>query len=421
MLCPLVLMPAVPAVSSTELDRVRAREAAAARDLEESSAQVRAAGLAVATVQAKLATAEQQAAASRGRLAAATVVADAARRTAAAAERERAAAARDLEIADRAVERSRTEIDRLARSAYRHGRLAEVRTVMDASSPRDLVRRAGLLRAVMRSRSATVDQVSSARLDVAASAADLRARAREADAAQQRVVAAEQRARQMADLAAAAAAEVSQLLRDERAQLRAAEGLREQDRRDYVAAQAESAALAARIRAAARRAAAEREAARRRAAAAAAAPQSSREGPASRSRPPRSGQMLWPAQGPMTSGYGYRTHPIYGDRRLHAGIDIGAGSGSTIIAATAGTVLAAYYSDSYGNLTVIDHGSIGGAPITTAYAHQSQIMVSEGQDVAAGQTIGRVGTTGNSTGPHLHFEVRRDGEPVDPERYVERP
>ena len=131
--------------------------------------------------------------------------------------------------------------------------------------------------------------------------------------------------------------------------------------------------------------------------------------------------MLWPSDGPMTSDYGYRTHPIYGDRRLHAGIDIGSGMGAAVVAATGGTVLLSYYSESYGNLIVVDHGTIDGAQITTAYAHQSERLAQEGEAVAAGEIIGRVGSTGNSTGPHLHFEVRRDGEPVDPMNYVDEP
>jgi murein DD-endopeptidase MepM/ murein hydrolase activator NlpD len=127
--------------------------------------------------------------------------------------------------------------------------------------------------------------------------------------------------------------------------------------------------------------------------------------------------MTWPANGRLTSRYGWRTHPIYGDRRMHAGIDIGAGQGVPIVAADDGVVLLSYYSSGYGNLTVIDHG--GG--LTTSYAHQSAMLVSDGQRVARGQMIGRAGSTGNVTGPHLHFEVRIDGDPVDPLNYVNPP
>jgi murein DD-endopeptidase MepM/ murein hydrolase activator NlpD len=123
--------------------------------------------------------------------------------------------------------------------------------------------------------------------------------------------------------------------------------------------------------------------------------------------------MVWPTPGPVTSGFGYRVHPIYGYRRLHAGIDIGAPVGQGIVAALGGTVITAGPAGTYGNLVVVDHGD----GLTTAYAHQSRVLVSTGQRVAKGQRIGLVGTTGASTGPHLHFETRVNGDPVDPMRY----
>ena len=127
--------------------------------------------------------------------------------------------------------------------------------------------------------------------------------------------------------------------------------------------------------------------------------------------------MAWPSPGRLTSRFGYRTHPIYGDRRLHAGIDVGAGTGTPVRSADDGVVLLSYFSSGYGNLIVVDHG--GG--VSTAYAHQSARLVAAGDRVARGQLIGRVGSTGNSTGPHLHFEVREDGDPVDPLKYLEEP
>jgi murein DD-endopeptidase MepM/ murein hydrolase activator NlpD len=123
---------------------------------------------------------------------------------------------------------------------------------------------------------------------------------------------------------------------------------------------------------------------------------------------PSSHGLVWPAAGPVTSPFGYR----WG--RLHEGIDIGAGYGATIVAAAAGRVIYCGWMEGYGNLTVIDHG--GG--LATAYGHQSSIAVSCGQDVAQGQAIGAVGSTGHSTGPHLHFEVRVNGSPVDPLGYL---
>jgi murein DD-endopeptidase MepM/ murein hydrolase activator NlpD len=119
---------------------------------------------------------------------------------------------------------------------------------------------------------------------------------------------------------------------------------------------------------------------------------------------------------PMTSPFGIRFHPILLYERLHAGQDISAPSGTPIRAAADGTVLIASVRGGYGNTTVIDHGH----SLSTLYGHQSQLLVAEGQQVKAGDVIGRVGSTGMSTGPHLHFETRVRGVPVDPTYFVAR-
>lgn len=127
-----------------------------------------------------------------------------------------------------------------------------------------------------------------------------------------------------------------------------------------------------------------------------------------------SGGLVWPApSGSAGSGYGWRTHPIYGTRKFHKGTDIPAPGGSAVLAAKAGTVVQSYYSSSYGNYIVVNHG--GG--VMTAYAHLSSRLVSAGATVSAGQQIGKVGSTGNSTGNHLHFEVYVNGSTVNPMSY----
>ncbi|MBF2029597.1 MAG: peptidoglycan DD-metalloendopeptidase family protein [Oscillatoriales cyanobacterium C42_A2020_001] len=127
-----------------------------------------------------------------------------------------------------------------------------------------------------------------------------------------------------------------------------------------------------------------------------------------------SGQMLLPVAGEITSPFGWRTHPVLGYERFHAGLDIGADYGSVIHAAERGTVIFAGWYGGYGNAVVIDHGG----NISTLYAHTSELYVVEGQSVQRGQAIAAVGSTGLSTGPHLHFEVRRDGEPTDPVAFL---
>jgi murein DD-endopeptidase MepM/ murein hydrolase activator NlpD len=115
----------------------------------------------------------------------------------------------------------------------------------------------------------------------------------------------------------------------------------------------------------------------------------------------------------VTSEFGHRICPYHG-RELHSGLDISASAGTPIRAALSGTVVKSCYSSSYGNYTVIDHGN----GMTTTYAHQSQRLVQAGDTVEAGQVIGLVGSTGNATGPHLHFEVRVNGELQDPRNYL---
>ena len=126
------------------------------------------------------------------------------------------------------------------------------------------------------------------------------------------------------------------------------------------------------------------------------------------------GIMAFPSDASTSSPFGWRMHPVLGYRRFHAGLDFAASYGSTIRAADSGTVIMAGWYGGYGNAVIIDHGK----GITTLYGHTSQLFVSEGQTVQRGQAIAAVGSTGLSTGPHLHFEVRSYGTPVDPANFL---
>ena len=123
---------------------------------------------------------------------------------------------------------------------------------------------------------------------------------------------------------------------------------------------------------------------------------------------PSNAGLIWPVQGPVTSPFGWR----WG--RMHEGIDIGVGYGTPIHAAAGGTIIYCGWEEGYGNFVVIDHGG----NLATAYGHQSSIAVTCGQQVSQGQVIGYVGCTGHCFGPHLHFEVRVNGNPVDPLGYL---
>lgn len=127
-----------------------------------------------------------------------------------------------------------------------------------------------------------------------------------------------------------------------------------------------------------------------------------------------SGRMMYPSVAEISSVFGWRMHPILGYQRFHSGVDFAADYGSTIRAAASGRVMMAGWYGGYGNTVILDHG--GG--ITTLYGHASELLVAEGDVVQQGQPIASVGSTGLSTGPHLHFEVRENGEPVDPMSYL---
>jgi murein DD-endopeptidase MepM/ murein hydrolase activator NlpD len=135
------------------------------------------------------------------------------------------------------------------------------------------------------------------------------------------------------------------------------------------------------------------------------------------------GVMAWPlpASGRITSPFGWRTHPIFGNKRFHAGIDVGRPesgasiSGAQLVAAGDGEVVRAEYRGGYGNTVMIDHGD----GVVSLYAHMSGFAVGAGEWVRKGETVGYVGSTGYSSGPHLHFEIRVNGTPVDPMGYLD--
>lgn len=126
------------------------------------------------------------------------------------------------------------------------------------------------------------------------------------------------------------------------------------------------------------------------------------------------GRFSWPCDGPITSPFGYRIHPIFGTQIYHAGIDIGVPEGTPIHAADSGTVIDAEWIGGYGNAVIIDHGN----GLQTVYAHNSSLAVGVGQTVSKGEVIAYAGQTGYATGPHCHFEVRVNGEPTDPMGYL---
>jgi murein DD-endopeptidase MepM/ murein hydrolase activator NlpD len=272
-------------------------------------------------------------------------------------------------------------VDR-AVAAYVRPQQAALAGISDAKNLEDASRRASMLRQVANSDRDILDQLRATREDLGIEK-EKAAAAREV-AAQRKAAAAQQLSAYKANLA-----EKARLERALSARIAAVTG-------EIEAHAKEEASIQALLNSEAARAAASRRASR-----------DGADGSDSGGRISGSG-MRWPASGPVTSEFGYR----WG--RLHAGIDIGAGYGAPIRAAKSGTVIFAGVQSGYGNVIIIEHG--GG--LTTLYGHQSRLAAHDGDEVSTGDLIGYVGSTGHSTGPHLHFETRVGGSPQNPRRYL---
>lgn len=128
--------------------------------------------------------------------------------------------------------------------------------------------------------------------------------------------------------------------------------------------------------------------------------------------------FIKPISGRITSPFGWRRHPIFNSRSFHAGVDIGGPYNGNVRASNAGKVIYSGWYGGYGKVVIVDHGQVNGIPVTTLYAHLNSSRVSVGEYVSKGQVVGHEGTTGYSTGPHVHFEVRVNGRPNNPLNYI---
>jgi murein DD-endopeptidase MepM/ murein hydrolase activator NlpD len=130
------------------------------------------------------------------------------------------------------------------------------------------------------------------------------------------------------------------------------------------------------------------------------------------------GGWVYPVNARLNSNFGWRVHPIYGTRKLHAGVDFPVACGVPVGAAHSGRVIARTYNSGSGNKIILSHGVMNGRLVTTSYHHLQGFAKPVGAQVSAGDTVGYVGTTGSSTGCHLHFETHEDGNAVNPNKYL---
>jgi septal ring factor EnvC (AmiA/AmiB activator) len=367
-----------------QLQDARDRIAAVSRDLADAEAEAGEAEAELADADERLAEVE-------------AVVND----VAAALERQRGAVAeaeaRLAEVEDEAAA-VRARLEARAASMFKQGAVRDFDVLLSSEGAEEALARSTYLRALTLGDVSASEALGAVEVAVDAERERLRIEEERLDdmlAEQQELLAEVERLRNSRALAAADARARVEQLDAEKDDLVAESGRIE----DLINQRQEEARAAARE--------AERQRARQAEAARTAPAPSGGGGSANVSAPSSSG-FAWPLCAPVTSEYG----PRWG--RMHQGLDQGAGTGTPIGASKAGTVIFAGWQGGYGNLTLIDHHD----GVVTAYAHQSSMSVSAGQSVSQGATIGHVGNTGNSTGPHLHFETRVNGSAVNPRQYL---
>jgi murein DD-endopeptidase MepM/ murein hydrolase activator NlpD len=383
-----------PADDKARVDRELLRASAS---LEAATDRARQAAAEHAAALAALPAAEAALAEAQGRVVAAAAAVRRTERGVAAARGEQVSADQRYAAAADQVDRARAGVERFTSATYKGGSLLLVSALLDAGSPSEFTLRLGYLDQVATDQRRALHRLTDARSaarEQRSSAAEARRRAEAAAAASASALAT---SREAAAVAQRAAGEVQALVRQREQAVATANAERAAVLARYNDLQAESARIAAQLRAAAARRAS-----------GGAAPVAPRPG----------AYFLMPAHGWKTSDFGMRFHPLFRVWLMHTGMDIGAAAGQPIYAATDGVVVQAGWRGGYGNYTCVHHGAYQAKGLATCYGHQLQILVATGQRVRRGQIIGRVGSTGTATGAHLHFEVRLDGTPVDPQPWL---
>ncbi|GIE28909.1 hypothetical protein Ait01nite_019540 [Actinoplanes italicus] len=360
--------------------------------LENASAAARTAATNLARATAALPAAQNRVATTRGVVVATRVQADLARRNADATRGEYQRVADNYTAAAGRLDEARERVDEIASTSYMGSRLTRFNLLARASGPQDLMDRLGIVEHIVSREQEEVRTLFAARRE-ARIAQDRAGAAKRAAETAERAAVDKLRAAQSAQAAAIRARhKLDDLVIARQAALRAAE--------------AQRSTVLAQYRAAVRNEQRTRSAMRG---------WENRGGVGSRYP---GGNLLMPVRGWKSSDYGSRFDPYYRVWQLHAGTDFAAGSGSPIRAAASGRVIQAGWNGGYGRYTCINHGRLSGSGFTTCYAHQSRIHVHVGEYVRRGEVIGRVGSTGASTGAHLHFETRFGGVPRNPLNYL---
>ena len=394
-LCAAAVALAAPASAAEPGDD--AKRAARAVDraeaiLEHATAAARNAARRLAVATAALPEAQRKVATNRGIVAAASAQAATARRNADTARASYTAIAGRFERAQERVDEARDQVDRIAAASYMGGNFATLNMLVGARGPQDAMDRLGLVDQVMQKQREDVDQFMGARRTARTEQDRAGLAKRVAEAAEREAADKLATARRAQVAAQRARATVVKLAQSRRSALVIARSQRTAVLAEYEAAKAEEARIQDALR--------------------------DWEDKNGGGGDYVGGNLLMPVHGWKSSSFGTRYDPYYRVWQLHAGTDFAAGGGTPIHAAAGGRVVQAGWNGGYGNYTCINHGKRGGRSFSTCYGHQSKILVHDGEYVRRGEVIGRVGTTGASTGFHLHFETRFDGVPKNPIDYL---
>ncbi|WP_232050670.1 M23 family metallopeptidase [Actinoplanes sp. OR16] len=383
---------AAPARADREGDAARAVRRAEAL-LENASATARSAARRLAVATAAMPAAQKKVATTRGVVVATRVEANTARRQANRAREDYGRIAQRYAAAAGRVREARERVDTIAATSYMGSTFARLNVLVTAAGPQDMLDRMGLVEQLMDHEQEEVRTLIDARREVRAEQ-DRAGAAKRAAEEYERIALSKLRAAQTAQVAAVKARQAMyQLVLARKTALTTAQSQRAAVLAQYRAALATERKVQAALRGF-----------------------DHRNGTSARRY--GGGRLMMPVQGWKTSDFGNRYDPYYRVWQLHAGTDFAAGSGTSIRAAASGRVIQSDWNGGYGLYTCINHGRLGGYGFTTCYAHQSRSYVRPGTYVRRGQVIGRVGSTGASTGAHLHFETRFGGVPRNPLRYL---
>ncbi|MDP3969334.1 MAG: peptidoglycan DD-metalloendopeptidase family protein [Nocardioides sp.] len=396
-------------------------------DAQHSSEAARRASRALSAAENKLGRAQSRLATTRGELTAARILDTQMQDKLDLAVRQLAEARRELRIGKRKVVRQEVQISRFAATSYQSGDpgLVGLAMVLRSEDPNDLTTQLNAVGNLMDREATALDRLVAARVALEKQEQEVSSLKDSVEIQRAQAAANLERRTALEQQASRAAVQVAGLVSQRESAFTSAEATKQADMRELRRLEAEQQRISAVLkrRAEQARLKALRQQRREERAQRQKERRAQRTGKPAPARPPAKpttsgGFLSKPVNGYVTSGFGYRTHPIYGYRSLHDGVDFGAGCGQPLFAPASGRVVSRYYQSAWGNRLILDHGYQRGRGLATIFNHATRYTVGVGQRVSRGQVVGYVGTTGWSTGCHLHFTVMANGRAVNPMNWL---